>query len=276
VLDSFAAMTDGCRESLDNYCTASVLSPRNGSTVVADMNGDGYADLLTTNLLHSRAQLYLGSAAGLSNEVAQTLLSQAGETCLESLYSWGMWAAGSDFDGDGYFDVVIGQSFDLEQDATGHLFKGGPSGFDTIPTDYTAPNEGTSTDLSFAFGTNDGVRNGDVDGDGFGDLFVGLMATEVDPTLARLFLGASAGLSHDSAVSLVPDPPSELGAGFTSANDDFNGDGLDDAVLYYRPGNTLNYQCLVYYSTGGAALLGPDPSWELLPPADASDTCCLH
>ncbi|HEX6885985.1 MAG TPA: FG-GAP-like repeat-containing protein, partial [Planctomycetota bacterium] len=129
-----------------------------GSSLVgADVNGDGYGDVLVSDA--ERVLAYLGSPAGLGSTPAWTV---AGGGSLGA----------TDADGDGFDDVLVGlESFTSGEGSEGRalLYLGSPSGPATIPAWSIEGNQiGARLGRSIA-------GAGDVDGDGTGDAIVGAM-----------------------------------------------------------------------------------------------------
>jgi hypothetical protein len=148
-----------------------------GHTVASagDVNGDGYSDVIVGADLYDngqgnegRAEIYLGSAAGLSPTAAWTVESN------QIIAGVNMSVAGAgDVNGDGFSDVVVGYpQFSNGQASEGiaYLYLGGPGGPDTTP-DWSAE----SNQASAFFGTSV-ASAGDVNGDGFSEVLVGAIS----------------------------------------------------------------------------------------------------
>ena len=151
-----------------------------GIAGVGDVNGDGYADIMTGAYTASTARngragaayCYQGSAAGL-NTTATTQLD--GATAGDN---FGITLSGAgDVDGDGYADVLVGayraSPGGRSGAGTAYLYRGSATGLSTTPA--------TRLDGATA-GDNFGISvagAGDVDGDGYADVLVG--AYNADP-----------------------------------------------------------------------------------------------
>ena len=198
-----------------------------------DVNRDGLADALvgtanTGSGTPLAAYVYLGQPGGLGAAPVATL------TGFESSSTVGMTlASAGDVNGDGYADVALG-----EPDWVGPLgneqgrvrvFLGQPGGVN--PTAATTI-DGTASLTRFGSSIGGG---GDVNGDGFGDLVVGLSGDTGSTTgegRARVYLGGAAGLSTTVASEFADTPGVRSAFGFSAAlNADVNGDGFADAII---------------------------------------------
>jgi hypothetical protein len=190
----------------------------------ADLDGDGYADLVVGEPRRTPAlgldeagavYVYRGGASGLS---AVPSLELEGSRRAGARFGSALTAPG-DIDGDHREDLAIG----APGDSTSGLLVF--SGSDTGPTppgvSLVAPGIATSR-----FGASLGGP-GDVNGDGLADLLVGAPG-ETSGGAAYLYLGELGG------VGLVPtrilDATADIGGALAVAGDT-DGDGRDDAAL---------------------------------------------
>ena len=196
-----------------------------------DVNGDGMSDVLVGApddpvLAGGRAYVYHGSGAGPVSSVSwMTDGGQAGSSLGHSVSSAG------DVNGDGYSDVIVGAwSYDGGQvdEGAAFAFHGSATGLSVIP-EWSA--EGDQAGAGFGTSVSGA---GDVNGDGYSDVIVGvhLYANgEAGEGAAFAFHGSAAGLSA------TPDWTSEgdqAGAryGFSvSTAGDVDGDGYSDVIV---------------------------------------------
>lgn len=237
--------------------------PSVGGTVVAaagDVNGDGYADVIIGDPDfdgdfedEGRALLYLGAADGLHEEPAW-IVSGGGPYLY---YGWSVAAAG-DVDGDGYADVVIG-AIQHGQDAGGAAFVylGGADGLDTSYSWGV-------TELEYLAYLGWSVASaGDVNGDGYGDVIIGVPGRDTGSENAGgayVFYGSPHGLSDPEKHNWFAADSKQTGAFFgstvTSAGD-VNGDGFSDVVV-----GAINAGG-VYTYLGSPTGLSDSPTWQL-------------
>ncbi|MEU8798036.1 FG-GAP-like repeat-containing protein [Spirillospora sp. NPDC048819] len=209
-------------------------------SAAADINGDGHTDLAITYLdTNSRTHLVTipGSAGGLDFGA------------LTAIPGGGRALAAGDIDNDGYADIVAGQPVASDNATTivgGAVtaYYGGPSGITatsrrtTLTQDTTnVPGTGQNADHM-----GQSVAAGDVNNDGYDDVYAGIphkdittTALQTDAGSALLLYGGPGGLTGDESVAIdqdlsqVPGGP-ETGDMFGSAVTltDTNNDGHAD------------------------------------------------
>lgn len=149
-----------------------------------DVNGDGREDIVVGLCAGGgcfgsprAAYVYHGTAAGVATTPSVTLTGGV---------SWfgAMLAAGADFSGDGYSDIVVS-----ELSGPLHLYLGGPSSVPTMPSQ------------SFATAIGNPIANvGDTNGDRLADLAVGTNGSWY------LYPGASGGIATTPSVTVTTAP----------------------------------------------------------------------
>ena len=170
---------------------------------------------------------------------------------------FGYSVADGDFDGDGYFDLVVGAPyFDGGSYDLGKVFVyfGSSTGFVT-PADWTA--EGDSSGMNLGFSV---ANAGDVDGNTYDDLLVGaphISATPAAPGEAFIWFGGSGGLGSNGTpgnadwTASAGDNGDEFGyavAGGADVNDDTYADIIVGAPGYEDPsGHTDEGWVFAYY-----------------------------
>jgi hypothetical protein len=233
---------------------------------VGDVNGDGYADIVVGDGYAGAGQdmgavnLYLGGPSGSSPDAALTItgpLAQFGNSV----------AGAGDVNGDGYADVVVGDyglaNVGSTPSAFAYVYLGGVNGLSATPLVALTKPDGTSLD-GFTV-----ASAGDVNGDGYADLLVGVPAGEVGG--AYLYLGGPNGPPATPSLTFAG-LDSEFGRVLLDAGD-VDGDGYGDFVITDpgvlpggdspgTPGNTS----VAFLYLGGAAGPSTTPSFTLVNP----------
>jgi len=195
-----------------------------------DVNGDGFADLLVgaerfghdaSHAGEGRVYLYLGSAAGPAHSAAWTTDGGQQDARLGRSVS-----GAGDVNGDGYDDVVVGAAlFDslFTNEGQVRVFHGSATGLAASPA-WTE--EGGSANALLGGSV---AAAGDVNGDGYGDVLVGVQNL-VNRGEARVYLGSPSGLAADPVWRYRGEPLEYFGSAVAGAGD-VNGDGFDDILV---------------------------------------------
>jgi hypothetical protein len=231
---------------------ADTISAFFGRALAADdFNGDGYADVAIAasywsqgaSISNGRVWLYLGGPDGLSAAPAWTAdpTDQANSFFGDALSSAG------DVNGDGFADLLVGApSWDgnFLNEGRVWLYLGNAGGLQ--PTAVWSLEPCDATGCGFGGGVG-GV--GDVNGDGYADVFVG--ADDFTGQASRegrgfLYLGSASGLP--AAFSASSDPTNVANAGFgrSAVAGDFNGDGFSDQAIGAPSWNVEEGRLFVY------------------------------
>ncbi|MFF0184859.1 FG-GAP-like repeat-containing protein [Streptomyces sp. NPDC005244] len=174
-----------------------------------DTNGDKKADLVMTYRTAldaapgswSKGVAYLGTTGGLETSVPRPL-------------NGGTSIAVGDIDGDGYAEIALGNVFAKDDDHTGTLggrvvvirgSKIGPINGDVPMADLTQSSTGVPGTDEAGDGFGASVSIADVNGDGFGDLAVGVPFEDIDSAedtgTTVLLKGSASGVSRTGATT---------------------------------------------------------------------------
>src|SRR5262245_49411331 len=216
--------------------------------VPGDVNGDGYADVLTglagglpaaqgdgLPMGGAHIQLYLGSSSGPGVSPVWSVEGNSAD-------GFGSALAGGDFNRDGYADVAIGVP------GANHVlvYHGSALGLPPAPSVMLSGSGGFGSAIATA---------GDVNGDGYGDLLVGSpLFGDFSPTgRAELFAGSVSGLVTIAAWTADGAPGEALGSSLAAG--DLDGDGLSDVVVGGPGFDSDRGEARVYVSTESGLVL---------------------
>ena len=232
-----------------------------GSSVAnaGDTNGDGYADFIIGSPFYDQTftnqglvQVYYGAAvpAAISGPTSLKL-------SVDVAHFGASVATAGDVNGDGFADIVVGAPDVVN--ATNHgkafVYLGSPYGISFAPyRTFTSGVAGDRVGVSVA-------SMGDVNGDGYGDCFVGATNSTLPGHTLQL-LGAPLAPVNGGETLAGQGFLAGVNFGTTGAALDVNGDGYDDLVIGTWKGDLSNTD------PGSLALYlgGPNP----FPPLNAS------
>lgn len=196
------------------------------ATAAGDVNGDGFADILvgvpkwSRVLGEGKASLFLGGKQPGAVEAWKVEGTQANEHLGFSVASAG------DVTGDGLADVLVGTPDHdgmLVDEGALWVYPGVALGLGNVSV---------TTDAGLSLG-GASIATGDVNGDGFMDLAVGVPGFDVmgaNAGVVSLFLGSDTGMSPTSSWNQAGAPGDRFGASLAFAGD-VNGDGRGDLAI---------------------------------------------
>ncbi len=230
-----------------------------------DTNGDGFSDIIVgdhgfdngeTN--EGSAYVFLGSPTG----VTTTAFWTAESNQAEAWFGFSVACAG-DVNGDGYSDVIIGAPYcDNPETSEGlaYVFHGSTSGLAPVAS-WVAENN-----LAFNFLGYSVSGAGDINGDGFGDVLVGIRGYDngqSDEGQACVYHGSASGLATAPSWSAEGNLEYSSFANALSSAGDVNGDGYSDVIIgasTYDNGEADEGRAFVF--NGSAVGLTPTAYWS--------------
>ncbi len=194
--------------------------------VWADFNGDGFSDVAVGSCCEDldgvvdagALNVIYGSEDGLTAEgsgfITQDTPGVADSAEEGDNFSW--WLSSADFNGDGYWDLAAGagaEDVDGVVDAGAvHVLYGSADGLTGEDSDYFTENTpGISDEAEEAdcFGCTTG--GGDLDGDGYAELLIGVQAEDVggaeDAGAVHILHGSAKGITGEWEEYLTQDSP---------------------------------------------------------------------
>ncbi|WKZ67962.1 MAG: FG-GAP-like repeat-containing protein [Flavobacteriales bacterium] len=226
-----------------------------------DVNGDGFSDVAIgangyTNGHTNEGRIYVfrGSATGLPATPNWTFESDVALARLGTSV-----ACAGDVNGDGYSDVIAG-AFDLSNGQTNegraYVFHGSAANLPAAPS-WTFESNQASARLGRSV-----AGAGDVNGDGFSDVIIGVYNWDNGKGRALVFHGAGVGLPAAPNWSEEIDLPNAWFGYSVATAGDVNGDGYSDAIIgawQYYGGLVGEGAAFVYH--GSPTGLAAAPAW---------------
>jgi len=219
-----------------------------------DVNGDGYSDIIVGSREYDNGEInegaafvYHGSASGIN-----TSPTTAVESNQVNAYMGFSVAGAGDVNGDGYSDVIVGAyEFDNGQanEGVAFVYHGSATG---ISTSAAAMVEGNQASARMGYSV---ASAGDVNGDGYGDVIVGVQLYDngqTDEGVAFVYHGSASGINTTPA-AMVESNEVSAGMGFSVASaGDVNGDGYSDVIVgdpFYDNGQFENGAAFIYHGS---------------------------
>ena len=253
----FHGSAGGTRSTYAWSIEADLINAHLGESVATagDINGDGYSDVIVgaPGYQNGKAYVYLGSSGGISTVEDFLLGSPSSSYFGESV------ATAGDVNGDGFSDVLIGDS-SYGTGGTAFLYHGSA---DTVAD--SAGWTGLSEQLDSRYGYSVSIA-GDINGDGYSDVIVGAQLYENGESgegKAFLYHGSSTGLMTTPSWNDEGDLTNAYFGGFVSTAGDVNGDGYSDIIVSayaYSNGSSSEGKAFVYHGTSTG--LQATFSWE--------------
>ena len=199
---------------------------------MADVNGDGYNDVLVGAPFYDRGEtdegvvfVYYGSPNGIAEPAARILeVDMPG-----AKFGFSLSTAG-DVNGDGYTDIIVGApSFSNGEDNEGAVFvyHGSPQG---LSNTYARKIESNIAGAQFGYAVS---WAGDVNGDDYSDIVIGAPSYtngQANEGAAYIYHGSASGIGATYARLLETNRANDNFGRAVSSAGDVNGDGYSDII----------------------------------------------
>ena len=247
------------------------------SVATADVNGDGFADMLvgaTGNCgcagpggtYYGKVWVIFGKETGLTDIDLASLTPADGfvisgaEGSDATGYSV---ASAGDINGDGYDEIVIGAPYGSDDRGTAYVIYGKPAGgFTDIDLAALNPADGFAihgaAEYDYAGITVSGA--GDINGDGFADVIIGAPLANYYTGASFVIFGKAGGFTDIDLAALTAADGFVIhgeyegdNAGSVSSAGDVDGDGFDDLIIGAPGGSGGGYssgQAYIIYGRG--------------------------
>lgn len=242
---------DGSTASLSAGATGfgGAVGALTGTSVCSagDFDGDGFGDVVSGDPGMNAARIKFGGGMGLNTAGGSLISGPSASTFGASV------SLAGDVNGDGYSDVIIG--------APTYSVGFANRGFVQVVYGYPSvspPSWSYSPNLANAFMGYSVAGAGDVNGDGYSDVIIGL------PGLSQVYLfqGSATGLGVTPTLTLTGQSMSRFGESVAGAGD-VNGDGYADVIIGagdHDAGQTDEGAAFVHH--GSASGLLTLPAWS--------------
>lgn len=219
-----------------------------------DVNGDGYSDVIAGanqynngESLEGAAFVYHGSATGIGTTAAIMLESNQVNAQLGASVS-----GAGDVNGDGYSDLIVGvHRYDNGQTDEGaaFVFHGSAAGVPAAPATILEFNQaGAGMGYSVACA-------GDVNGDGYSDVFVAIPLYdngETDEGGAIIYSGSATGINTTATAIMESNQSNSFYGIHLKSTGDVNGDGYSDVIVgayTYNNGQVNEGAAFIYHGS---------------------------
>ncbi|MDZ4724701.1 MAG: FG-GAP-like repeat-containing protein [Leptospira sp.] len=231
--DSTHTISVRSEDSSGNVSLVTNISVRKGLN--KDINGDGYCDLVIQGYTTEAGRLFIFHSSG-TNGITQTGASAA-NNIISGLapgngLSFGFYMSIGDLNGDGYADIVSGESNYASNSGRLYIFYSTGTNGITVSS-ATSADAIIEGETGSEFGLIPAI--GDLNGDGYGDIVTG--AQRYNSNSGRVYIFYSPGSGNFSninatAASQIIDANSTNNTlGASVATGDINGDGYSDLVV---------------------------------------------
>ncbi|THU35797.1 T9SS type A sorting domain-containing protein [Niastella caeni] len=221
-----------------------------------DVNGDGYSDIIVGAYNYDNGQanegaafIYHGSSTGVSTAAAAMI--EGGQD--NANFGFAVSGAG-DVNGDGFSDVIVGAPLynNGHTDAgAAFVYHGSGNGINTTAATMLESNSNQNSTF-FGFSVSGA---GDVNGDGYSDVIVGVPLYDNGQTnegVALIYQGSSTGISTVAPAMLESNQDvANLGYSVSGAGD-VNGDGYSEVIVgspLYDNGQTNEGVAFIYHGS---------------------------
>ncbi len=210
-----------------------------------DLNRDGYDDVVVGAPALESAYTFHGSASGLSTTAAATLVPPSSGSSSWEGFGKSM-GSGTDYDGDGYDDIVGHEDSSVSTSDRVLLYRGSSTGI----TSTTPRGETLNAVVTPVIGAVD------VNGDGSDDMLFSSTSTLSAGGAAIVFTRYSARSGFSRMEIASPSPDSMGYGGQAAALGDVNGDGYADILVELDEGWGL------FYGSASGPATEPDLSFS--------------